>query len=159
MDELYGFNILDNITVYILKAPIATISEINPSGRDVTFRGSTSTENNTVDRYIWRSSVYGVFYNNSANPITALNFSVGNHTIWFKIRDSYGRYSPEVTVNITVLNIVVIETPEEETTIWYNDGGMFSSVITTVIFMSVIGILLIVGIFYGFKSALRIHRR
>ncbi len=86
--------------------PVASINSISPSSVlslvDVTFNGS-GTDDGTIERFVWSSSIEGELYNGTASIFKSLNLSVGNHTIIFKVQDNFGVWSEEVNDTLVIL--------------------------------------------------------
>ena len=85
-------------------SPVATIISITPNPVNyestATFVGSAVDPDGNVTVYLWRSSIDGTLS-------TSLNFtkddlSLGNHTIYFKVKDDDGQWSTEVSSWIRV---------------------------------------------------------
>lgn len=100
--------------------PIATIDSItpNPAGpaQNVTFTGHGS--GGTIVAYNWRSSKDGQL--SSLASFSSTNLTSGNHTIYFKVKNSLGIWSDEVS---TQLSIALLPPPRTiaPNTIW--DSG------------------------------------
>ena len=76
--------------------PVATIDSIIPSparfvNEDVTFSGTGSDSDDTIVAYEWKSSRDGFLSNEE--DFTTTGFSVGNHTISFRVQDNSGAWS------------------------------------------------------------------
>ncbi|MDP7264003.1 MAG: GGIII-like transmembrane region-containing protein, partial [Candidatus Thermoplasmatota archaeon] len=84
-------------------APVARIEHVEPSpaiqGNVVTFRGRGSNGSGQYDEYSWRSALDGFL---SDDPEFEKILSKGNHTIYFKLKDSLGLWSSEVSRELTV---------------------------------------------------------
>ena len=76
-------------------SPVATIDSITPSparfDAEVTFSGTGSDSDGTVVAYEWTSDIDGVLSDEEDFSITG--FSVGNHTITFRVQDNDGEWS------------------------------------------------------------------
>jgi len=86
----------------ITQRPEAYIVSIYPNPwverKPIYFNGSGSDEE-TITRYVWRSSVDGEFYNGTGDNITCNTLSTGSHTIFLKIKDAHGFWSKEVNTS------------------------------------------------------------
>ena len=75
--------------------PIATIDSISPSSSrfdsEVTFNGTSSDSDGFVVAYEWYSSIDGLL--STERNFSLANFSVGNHTILFRVQDNDGAWS------------------------------------------------------------------
>ena len=75
--------------------PVAMIDSISPSsvkeGITVSFRGSGTDSDGTVIGYEWNSSLDGILGNEK--DLDSTNFSVGTHTISFRVKDNDGGWS------------------------------------------------------------------
>lgn len=85
-------------------APIAIIDSITPNPANpfqtVTFSGHGTGGNGTITGFQWRSSINGILSNSNSFSSSAL--SVGTHTIYFKVKNSTGLWSPEVSATLNV---------------------------------------------------------
>jgi len=85
--------------------PIASIDSISPSlakkGEEVTFSGSGTDPDGSVVGYNWRSSIDGQL--STSSSFSASNLSEGTHTIYFKVRDNDGLWSPEARGTVTIV--------------------------------------------------------
>ncbi len=88
--------------------PVASITSITPSPAyetfNVTFEGN-GTDNGTVERYVWSSSVDGEFYDGLDNTTMTDTLSIGNHTISFRCQDDDGAWSEWVTEELEVKSV------------------------------------------------------
>ncbi|MCK4614375.1 MAG: right-handed parallel beta-helix repeat-containing protein, partial [Thermoplasmata archaeon] len=93
--------------------PLASIISIDPNpvnqGEIVTFTGH-GTDDGTIVKYSWRSSINKEIYNNTEYTFNYANLSVGVHIIYLKVQDNLGVWSEEVTATLTV-NPVDTELP------------------------------------------------
>jgi hypothetical protein len=85
--------------------PTAYIDNVWPInatyGQTVTFKGHGIDPDGTVGAYNWRSSRDGDL-STAANFETS-SLSSGTHTIWFKVQDNDGLWSPEVSATVIVV--------------------------------------------------------
>ncbi|MEW6053667.1 MAG: PKD domain-containing protein [Nitrospirota bacterium] len=88
--------------------PVATIDSVTPNpalpGETVTFTGSGSDTDGTITGYSWRSSRDGVIGTAASFSTSAL--SEGIHTIYFKVQDNNGVWSPEISHTLNIGNQV-----------------------------------------------------
>ncbi len=102
-------------------APVARIELMEPAlpkeEDEITFRGRGSGGSGQFEEYSWRSSLDGFL---SDDPEFEKTLSAGEHIIYFKLKDSHGLWSSEISYNLTVLStknrldaylIVIPETP------------------------------------------------
>jgi len=87
------------------KKPEAVIDPIVPNPaldtHQLRFRGHF-TDDGTVARYVWRSSINGEFYNGTKKEFYNSNLSKGVHDIHFRIQDNDGLWSEEATTSLIV---------------------------------------------------------
>jgi len=81
---------------YILD-PIQPITK--QYGESIRFLGQGSDDGQIME-YSWRSSIDG--YLSDTSQFTINNLTVGQHTIYFKVRDDYGEWSSEVSIAVTI---------------------------------------------------------
>lgn len=87
-------------------AYIDTVSPINATYADtVTFKGHGIDPDGTVGAYNWRSSRDGDL--STAASFETSSLSPGTHTIWFKVQDNDGQWSPEVMATVIVVPVGV----------------------------------------------------
>ncbi|MBN1483221.1 MAG: hypothetical protein JXA37_00740 [Chloroflexia bacterium] len=93
--------------------PVATIHTIQPNpavqGQDTVYlegSGIDQDENgNHIVAYQWRSSIQGQLSTQANFTVQASALSAGVHTIFFRVQDDEGDWSPEVTQNLTIQSI------------------------------------------------------
>ncbi len=104
----------------IIQAPQASIGSVAPSpsveGETILFSGKGSGEG-TITRYAWRSSIDGEFYNGTRSSFDHSSLSPGEHTIFFKVRDNNGFWSPEEESTL-----VVEEEEDTGSSLWLSLG-------------------------------------
>ena len=87
------------------QSPIAYIRSITPNpavqGENVTFEGFGLESDGTIINYNWRSSIDGQL--STAASFSSNLLSVGIHTIYFKVEDDSGVWSPEVSAPLEIL--------------------------------------------------------
>jgi len=59
-------------------------------------------DDGTIVKYVWRSSIDGIFYEGEAEGFTYSHLSSGNHTIYFKVQDDRGVWSEELSSSLIV---------------------------------------------------------
>jgi len=96
--------------------PTATIIKPDPtttttvtSGESIYLHGIGTDYDGTIAEYSWRSSKDGIFNKNST--CTKSDFSVGKHTIYFKVKDNQGKWSNE---DSSIITIDTISSPQNE---------------------------------------------
>ena len=87
--------------------PTAIIDSITPDpaeqGTDtVSFTGHGTDSDGSVVAYNWRSSIDGQLSTSASFTKSASDLSVGTHTIYFKVQDDDGAWSPEDTEDLTI---------------------------------------------------------
>ena len=87
--------------------PTAYIDSITPDPAEqakdiVSFTGHGTDSDGSVVAYNWRSSIDGQLSSSSSFTKSASELSVGNHTIYFKVRDDDGAWSTEVTEDLVI---------------------------------------------------------
>lgn len=99
----YGMTLLGDPTL-TLDPPIASINSITPSspiqGQAVTFTGSGKIFQGSITAYAWRSSRDGFL--SSSSSFSTNRLSVGEHTIYLKVRDYHERWSSETKYTLKV---------------------------------------------------------
>jgi PKD repeat protein len=84
--------------------PIATITSITPNpttyGQTITFAGSGSDSDGTIQAYRWTSNINGILSTNASFSSSLL--SPGTHTISFTVEDNEGKWSLEATQTLTI---------------------------------------------------------
>ena len=90
----------------IRSLPKAHIEYISPNpankGAKIGFSGRGDDGTTTITRYAWRSSIDGEFYNGTRSSFDNSGLSAGEHTIFLKVKDNNGVWSPEVETTLTV---------------------------------------------------------
>jgi hypothetical protein len=85
------------------EAPTASITSIDPNpamvGDEITFVGTGSDDDGTIEAYEWKSSMDNVF--GDAATVTA-TLQQGTHTVSFRVKDDDDAWSDEVTQTVTV---------------------------------------------------------
>jgi len=84
--------------------PTASIQAINPKeidyGDEIYLHGFGSDSDGTIEEYQWRSDLDGIISTESTFSITDL--SIGNHKIYFKVKDNNGAWSNEDSEDVIV---------------------------------------------------------
>jgi len=117
--------------------PLAVIDSISPSparfDEDISFSGSGEDYDGIIVAYEWTSSIDG-FLGDEAD-FSATGFSVGTHTIYFRVQDNSSRWSIlhdfVLVVNpnespITTIDSINPSPAEEGTTVFFNGTGLDS---------------------------------
>ncbi len=85
--------------------PVAIIHKVTPEltneGDPIMFMGRGLARNVTTD-HVWTSSIDGEIHRGTDIVFTSSDLSPGTHTITLKVRDTYGEWSEEVSVRLTV---------------------------------------------------------
>lgn len=95
-------------TAYILE-PNTPITK--NYGESIKFLGSWSDDGQVVE-FSWRSSIDDFL--SSAIQFTKNNLTVGQHTIYFKVKDDYSEWSSEETITVTILSNPLNDPPVAE---------------------------------------------
>ena len=140
----------DNITDYVVFCPWleeeyywllkAHIDQISPNpaieGDDVKFSGH-GTNAGTIVHFVWRSSINDEFYNGTENEFEISDLSAGTHTIFFRIGNSTGIWSDEVSDTLIVrekplayIDSITPETAVEGQTVSFEGYGTDDGSIT-----------------------------
>jgi len=81
--------------------PVARIGSISPNPAATTdsvrFDASSSTDDGTIIRYIWNSSIDGSFYNDDQPVFSHTGLTQAEHTITLVVLDDQNSWSEEVT--------------------------------------------------------------
>src|SRR5690606_6972295 len=97
--------------------PTATMDPITPSpaqlGQSVSFGGSGSDPDGTVEAYEWSSDLDGVLSRSAS--FTTTDLSWGNHVISFRVQDDKGEWSTPVTQSLSVVHSVVVDNTDAAT--------------------------------------------
>ena len=92
-------------TINTKQPPLAYIDSVSSSqiwaGETVKFAGHGVSSIGQIVAYNWRSNVNGDLSQLASFETSSL--TAGPHTIWFKVQDSYGNWSAEVSTNLNVL--------------------------------------------------------
>ena len=99
----YGMTLLGDATLS-LDPPVATVVSINPanalSGASIAFAGTGKISTGSITAYNWKSSKDG--YLSYQSSFTTNKLSIGTHTIFFKAKDSKGRWSSEAQATVVI---------------------------------------------------------
>ncbi len=91
--------------ITVTRRPNATIDSISPSpalDTDVVKLAGNGTDDGSIERYVWRSSIDGEFYNGTQAEHDYRELSNGTHSIYLRVRDNHGFWSKEVSTELTV---------------------------------------------------------
>jgi parallel beta-helix repeat protein len=93
----YTSDMLDELMNETNIIPIAKILKIQPDSAEygdvILFEGLGKDIDGSISEYSWRSDIDGIISRKSTFEISTL--SVGNHDIYFKVKDNYGDWSNE----------------------------------------------------------------
>ena len=110
MDDLGFWSQPVNTTLVIYGRPQAVIDRLTPTPagfmQNVTFSGIGSDDGSII-RYVWRSSIDGEFYNGSESEFVDNALTRGHHTIYFRVQDDLGFWSWEVSTTHIVSDIPI----------------------------------------------------
>ncbi len=120
--------------------PTAYIDSIlpNPASQakdTISFTGHGTDVDGSIVAYNWRSSLDGPLNTSSSFSKPALELSIGTHTIYFKVQDNDGLWSPEVTQDLAILSqqcvVTIVSGPEANPAIVDSSGSTLLSVSAT----------------------------
>lgn len=98
----------DSYEIIVNGVPRASIVNISPaiaSGpEEITFIG-IGTDDGSISRYSWRSSIDGTLYNSTNEEYAISELSNGSHEIYLKVQDNSGIWSQEVMKSLIVNGI------------------------------------------------------
>jgi hypothetical protein len=101
-----GCVLVPGVTKQPPTAYIDSVSPVNAAlGETVVFKGHGIDPDGTVGAYSWRSSRDGDL--STAASFQTSSLSPGTHTIWFKVQDNDGLWSPEVLATVIVVPVGV----------------------------------------------------
>lgn len=97
-------------------APVAQITSISPNpavtGENITFTGAGTDTDGQITEYVWRSSIDGDI--GSSSSFTRSDLSMGDHTVYFKVKDNDDMWSDEVSASLTVTEAPPDDEPPDE---------------------------------------------
>ncbi len=104
------WSITDTVTIFVNDIPVAFIEGVSPNPaykyneteQIISFIGVATDNDGEIVDYYWNSSIYGVIGREHDTSISADNLSVGNHTITYQVKDSFGTWSSNYTVNLII---------------------------------------------------------
>jgi len=123
-----------NTSLVVTKRPIALIKSISPNpvltNDSIQFNG-TGTDDGTIKRYVWTSSIDGEIYNGTEAEFTLSNLSLGQHTIYLMIQDNHHVWSQIVQTSLLVFHERAIATIDsispnpavEGVEVWFYGNG------------------------------------
>jgi parallel beta-helix repeat protein len=134
MDENGSWSRPVQTEVFVKKIPTAVIEQVSPilarEGEPILFSGLGDSDC-SIDRYIWRSSWDGEFYNGSNPSCSYSGLSLGSHTISLTVLDSAGLWSEIAVIDIYVNGVphasieeIDPDTVNEGEPIHFTGGGM-----------------------------------
>ena len=110
------------VSVIVHTKPTAQIVSIDPNpahtNQSITFTGR-GTDDGTVVRYVWTSSIDGEFYSGPNATVSYTGLSLGNHTISLKVQDNYGVWSEPVTASLIIKPIILVDSTPPTLSILY----------------------------------------
>jgi len=89
--------VIHRATAVIVLPEVGNVTE----GEQVKFKGTTENDL-PVQRYAWRSSLAGEFYNGSEASFTSSELVHGEHVVFLRVQDSQGVWSREVSTSLVV---------------------------------------------------------
>jgi len=108
------FKVLDNDgawsdevsrSLIVHEKPVGIIDSISPNpalDTDTISFKSNGTDDGTIERYVWHSSIDGEFYNGTNTYYDYTELSNGTHTIHHTVKDNYDVWSDEVSTTLTI---------------------------------------------------------
>jgi parallel beta-helix repeat protein len=110
MDDLGFWSTEVNTTLIIHGKPRAHIISVRPKPAspedNITFTGG-GTDDGSIVRYVWTSSIQGELYNGTDDSFTATSFLRGHHTISIKVQDDDGFWSDHDSTLLIVSDIPI----------------------------------------------------
>jgi len=104
----YFPGIIDELGIWsrVLSSEEVTAHYQGNLGNLITFSGN-GTDEGSIQRYAWRSSINGEFYNGSQMEIRYSALSLGVHGINLKVQDNDGNWSEKVSVILIIHHLPV----------------------------------------------------
>jgi len=103
-DGSWSVGVTAELEIYPNVRPNVTIDSITPSparfDANVTFSGTASDSDGNVVVYLWESSIDGELSTNE--DFSTTSFSVGTHTITFRVQDNDGEWSAWVNTTLVI---------------------------------------------------------
>jgi len=109
---VWSDEVSERLIVHVKPTSAIVYISPNPSlaSETVTFIG-VRTDDGTIERYVWTSSIDNEIYNNTASSFMLSNLSTGTHTITLKVQDIYGTWSGEVSEILIVNKYATLDKP------------------------------------------------
>ena len=130
-DGSWSVEVTAELEIYPNVRPNVTIDSITPSparfDADVTFSGTASDSDGNVVVYLWESSIDGELSTNE--DFSTTGFSVGTHTITFRVQDNDGEWSAWVNTTLVIhpnappvgiIDSIEPSSAENGTTVFFN---------------------------------------
>jgi len=122
--------------------PTASITSITPSpailSHTIHFMGS-GTDDGTITRYVWSSSLDGEFYNGTDPEFDHSSLQKGLHTLTLKVQDNNGIWSDEVTTTLEISEKEGGGNGEDEDSFLFRKIGPLPIIAYVVIIVIVLG--------------------
>ena len=138
-DGLWSEEVAETLLVH--SKPTVTITSLFPQPlltTDQVHFSSTATDDGTIVRYVWTSSINGVLYDGTDPDFSGSVLSVGHHTVTLKAQDNYDVWSDEVNTTllihekpVAVIHALTSNPVLENHDVWFSghgtdDGGIVS---------------------------------
>jgi len=130
-DGSWSVGVTAELEIYPNVRPNATIDSITPSlarfDANVTFSGTASDSDGSIVAYRWESSIDGELSTNE--DFSTTSFSVGTHTITFRVQDNDGEWSAWVNTTLVIhpnappvgsIDSIEPSSAENGTTVFFN---------------------------------------
>jgi len=143
-DGLFSDDVTTTLAIH--SRPVATTITISPGlaldTTTITFTGRGS-DDGTIVRYAWTSSIDGEFYNGSAPSFTGASLSPGAHTIYLNVQDNHGVWSDGIEASLLLherptahIDSIVPTTPIEKKPVQFVGSGADDGSITRYVWTS-----------------------
>lgn len=117
---IIGYRVQDNYgewsqvastSLIIHQKPTAILDPSIPKeitdGDSIHLKGS-GTDDGSIARYVWTSSLSGVLQNSTNADMILSNLSIGRHIISFQVQDNYGAWSDVAVVEVNVKEKMIL---------------------------------------------------
>ena len=101
--DVWSEEVVVNVTINGIPRAKSITIEPSPAneGKKTRFHGN-GVDDDSISRYVWRSSMDGEFYNGEEEEFYYSNLSKGFHTIYFKLQDNHDVWSDDVSTILKV---------------------------------------------------------
>lgn len=91
--------------------PIARIESIDPNpalDRDTITMNGSGSDDGSISRYVWTSSIDGIFHDDTKGGVQTDTLSNGTHTLTFRVMDNDGVWSENASQELIVNGVPVV---------------------------------------------------